>query len=52
MVVAIKNLSGFVEIDKDGNWYTEKKRKQETIPNPVCNLSFTFCLSATELLVE
>jgi hypothetical protein len=39
MVVAIKNLSGFVEVDKDGNWYTEKKRKQEVIPNPVCNFS-------------
>jgi hypothetical protein len=45
MVVAIKNLSGFVEVDKDGNWYTEKKRKQEVIPNPVCNLSTPFCLS-------
>jgi hypothetical protein len=52
MVVAIKNLSGFVEVDKDGNWYTEKKRKQEVIPNPVCNLSTPFCLSIPYLLVE
>jgi len=39
MVVAIKNLSGFVEVDKDGNWYTEKKRKQEVIPNPVLEVN-------------
>lgn len=37
MVVGIKNFSGFVEADKDGNWScpTDKKRKQEIIPNPV-----------------
>ncbi|KAM0854169.1 hypothetical protein ACQ4PT_050621 [Festuca glaucescens] len=39
MVVAIKNLSGFVEVDKDGNWYTEKKRKQEVVPNPVLEVN-------------
>lgn len=50
MVVAINNLSGFVEVDKDGNWSTEKKRKQEVIPNPVCNLNIPFCLSIPELL--
>jgi len=43
MVVAIKNFSGFVEADKDGNWScpTDKKRKQEIIPNPVCGLTTT-----------
>lgn len=35
MMVAVKNLSGFVEVDKDGNWSSEKKRKQEVLPNPV-----------------
>jgi hypothetical protein len=40
-VVVIKNFSGFIEVDKDGNWScpTDKKRKQEIIPNPVCDLS-------------
>jgi len=44
MVVAIKNFSGFVEADKDGNWScpTDKKRKQEIIPNPVGDLWTTF----------
>ncbi|KAL6642624.1 hypothetical protein ACP70R_020805 [Stipagrostis hirtigluma subsp. patula] len=41
MVVAIKNCSGFVEVDKDGNWScpTDKKRKQEIIPNPVLEVN-------------
>jgi len=41
MVVAIKNFSGFVEADKDGNWScpTDKKRKQEIIPNPVLEVN-------------
>jgi hypothetical protein len=43
MVVAIKNLSGFVEADKDGNWScpTDKKHKHEIFPNPVCGLTTT-----------
>ncbi|PAN48237.1 hypothetical protein PAHAL_9G370000 [Panicum hallii] len=41
MVVAVKNFSGFVEADKDGNWScpTDKKRKQEIIPNPVLEVN-------------
>ncbi|XP_066376210.1 uncharacterized protein [Miscanthus floridulus] len=41
MVVAIKNFSGFVEADKDGNWScpTDKKRKQEIFPNPVLEVN-------------
>ncbi|KAK3153397.1 hypothetical protein QOZ80_2BG0171990 [Eleusine coracana subsp. coracana] len=41
MVVAIKNFSGFIEVDKDGNWScpTDKKRKQEIIPNPVLEVN-------------
>lgn len=44
MVVAIKNFSGFIEADKDGNWScpTDKKRKHEIFPNPVCGLTTTF----------
>lgn len=37
--MAIKNLPGFVEVDKEGNWYTEKKRKQEVIPDPVLEVN-------------
>lgn len=42
-MVAIKNLSGFVEADKDGNWScpTDKKHKHEIFPNPVCGLTTT-----------
>ncbi|CAN6288670.1 unnamed protein product [Urochloa humidicola] len=41
MVLAIKNFSGFIEADKDGNWScpTDKKRKQEIIPNPVLEVN-------------
>ncbi|XP_062200801.1 uncharacterized protein LOC133903433 isoform X2 [Phragmites australis] len=41
MVVAIKNFSGFVEVDKDGNWScpSDKKRKQEIFPNPVLEVN-------------
>jgi hypothetical protein len=40
MVVAIHNISGFVEVDKDGNWTcpSDKKNKHGVIPNPVCHL--------------
>lgn len=39
--MAIKNFTGFVEADKDGNWScpTDKKRKQEIVPNPVLEVN-------------
>uniref|UniRef100_A0A0E0BE65 NERD domain-containing protein n=1 Tax=Oryza glumipatula TaxID=40148 RepID=A0A0E0BE65_9ORYZ len=41
MVVAIHNISGFVEVDKDGNWTcpSDKKNKHGVIPNPVLQVN-------------
>ncbi|KAG8381681.1 hypothetical protein BUALT_Bualt06G0146800 [Buddleja alternifolia] len=37
VVISVQNVSGFVSIDKDGNWMctNAKNHKIETIPNPV-----------------
>lgn len=37
MVVSVKNISGFVTTDKDGNWVCTdgKHHKTDVIPNPV-----------------
>jgi hypothetical protein len=53
MVVVIKNFSGFIEVDKDGNWScpTDKKRKQEIIPNPVFIYGKLFCCIAKGMFV-
>jgi hypothetical protein len=44
----VKNFSGFVQVNKEGNWTctSEKKHKTETHPDPVnnifCSLNFSF----------
>ncbi|PIN23522.1 hypothetical protein CDL12_03770 [Handroanthus impetiginosus] len=36
VVMSVKNVAGFVSIDKDGNWVcTDKKNHTERLPNPV-----------------
>ncbi|XP_073297839.1 uncharacterized protein [Primulina huaijiensis] len=37
VVISVKNVSGFISVDKDGNWVctSGKHRKTELIPNPV-----------------
>lgn len=36
-MISVKNVSGFVSVDKDGNWVcTDKKhRRTDRLPNPV-----------------
>ncbi|XP_078156007.1 plasma protein [Carex rostrata] len=41
LVVAVRNFSGYVQVDKEGNWtcISDKKHKTETHPDPVLELS-------------
>lgn len=42
MVISVKNISGFVSTDKDGNWLCTDGKQHHTnlIPNPVRCFSF------------
>lgn len=35
MVVCVKNVSGFVSVDKDGRWVCTGGHKTERLPDPV-----------------
>lgn len=35
MIVCVKNVSGFVSVDKDGSWVCTGSHKTERLPNPV-----------------
>lgn len=39
LVVAVRNFSGYIQVDKEGNWtcISDKKHKAETHPDPVNN---------------
>lgn len=35
MIVCVKNVAGFVSVDKDGRWVCTGSHKTERLPNPV-----------------
>lgn len=46
-VISVKNVSGFVSVDKDGNWECMggDKHKTERLPDPVSCKSFLVIIS-------
>lgn len=35
VIVCVKNVSGFISVDKDGRWVCTGGHKTERLPNPV-----------------